>query len=195
MENIKKNFSLYVGLAIPVIMVLFVAGVVYAPRWFNAIEPPQHDFLYAVGDNIVYASFGRDMYPYPAAKGVWPKYVYTVENGKLKKTEAVLPPPEAGQVRVEDIAPKFYLHDTETNTSMPITFEEAQALTLDTGVKSPDGFEVVRGQGNGGIFPFYEGRNDYDKRYIRKDYYAEELNLQLPTEYYAEFFLGWVTNQ
>lgn len=193
MENIKKNFSLYIGLAIPVIMILLVAGVVYAPRVFNTVPPPQHDFLYAVGDNVVYASFGRDMYPYPAVKGIWPKYVYTVENGKLKRTEAGLPESEMGEVRVEEIVPKFYIHDTQTNVSTQITFEEAEALTLDTGAKSPDGFEIVHGQsGGGGIFPFFYDGNNYNKRYIRKDYFAQELELNLPSEYYAEFFLGWV---
>ncbi|MDP2598581.1 MAG: hypothetical protein Q8P49_01995 [Candidatus Liptonbacteria bacterium] len=197
MENIKKNFSLYIGLAIPVAMILVVAIVVYAPRVLYTVPSPQYDFLYAVGDNVVFTAYGRDVYPYPAYKGVWPKYVYTVENGKLKRTEAEIPPSQEGVViLLEDIQPKFYIHDTATNKSTQVSFEDAQALTLDTGVRSPDGFEVARGTGGGEVFPFFSGGgSNYNKRYIRKDYYAEELNLNLPSEYYAEFFLAWVIPQ
>jgi hypothetical protein len=90
--------------------------------------------------------------------------------------------------------PRFYIYHVTTHKSTEILFAEASQLTLDAGPKSPDGFEIVRGGGGGGgIFPFgYNGGNDYNKKYIRKEYYAESLDLNLPQDYYGDFFVAWV---
>ena len=67
-------------------------------------------------------------------------------------------------------------------------------LSIDTGPKSPDGYELVRGSyGGGDIFPFfYGGSGDYNSQYLKKGSYARKIELNLPQNYYNEFFLGWV---
>lgn len=195
MDKLKQNIALTVGFAIPVIMVLVIAGVIYLPRWFNPVVSPQHDFIYAAGDGVVYPVIDR-MYPYPAypMKGVWPKYTYRIVNGTLTRQESGPVPPEYGQMPVVEDEPKFFVYHIASHTSVPLTFDEAAMYTLDQSAKSPDGYEVVRGNtGNSGFSPFfYNGNNDYDKEFIRKDYYAEELNLNLPSDWYGEFFVAWI---
>jgi hypothetical protein len=192
MDKIKQNIALTVGFAIPVIMMLVIAGVIYFPRWFNEVEPPQHDFIYAAGDGVIYPAYDR-IYAYPT-KGVWPKYTYRIVGGKLTRQESGPVPPEYGQMPIVEDEPKFFAYHVATHTSVPLTFEEAALYTLDQSAKSPDGYEVVRGNGSNGNFSpfFYDGNNDYDKEFIRKDYYAEELNLNLPSDWYGEFFVAWV---
>ncbi len=197
MDKIKQNIALTVGFAIPVIMMLVIAGVIYFPRWFNEVAPPQHDFIYAAGDGVIYPAHGGT-YAYPTyaypTKGAWPKYTYRIAGGKLTRHESGPIPPEYGQMPIVEDEPKFFVYHVATHTSEPITFEAAALYTLDQGAKSPDGYEVVRGNSsNGGFSPFfYDGNNDYDKKFIRKDYHAEELNLNLPSDWYGEFFVAWV---
>ncbi len=192
MEKLKQNLALVVGLAIPIFMIAVIAGVIYVPRFLNPVQPPQHDFIYAVGDGVAYASYGQP-YSYPA-KGVWPKYSYRVISGKLVRQEALPVPKEYGNMPISPEEPRFFVYHVHTHKSLEIPFEEASQLTLDAGPKSPDGFEIVRGGGQGGgIFPFdYNRSGDYNKKYIRKEYYAEPLDLNLPQDYYGDFFVAWV---
>jgi len=195
MEKLKQNLALVVGLAIPVVMVIIIALVIYIPRWF--VEPPKHDFIYAVGEGVYYP--GSDMYPYrpsPYAaypvKGVWPKYFYQIVDGKLVRKEAGLPPPEYVGMPVTDVEPKFYLHHVVANTSVPISFEDAEKYVLDTNVRSPDGWEIAGPSGGGGMFPFYEGSYDYNAKYLKKGSTAIKLNMNLPRDFYGDTFLAWV---
>jgi hypothetical protein len=192
MDKIKQNIALVTGLAIPIFMIAVIAGVIYFPRMFNPVQPPQYDFIYAVGDGVAYASYGQS-YPYPA-KGVWSKYFYRVVSGKLVRQEAPPVPTEYGNMPIGTDEPRFYIYHVATHKSTEIPFVEASQLTLDAGPKSPDGFEIVRGGGGGGgIFPFgYNGGGDYNKKYIRKEYYAEPLELNLPQDYYGDFFVAWI---
>lgn len=192
MNTFKQNLALIIGLAIPVFMIAVIAGVIYFPRFFNPVQPPQYDFIYAVGDGVAYASYGQS-YPYPA-KGVWPKYSYRVISGKLVRQEAPPAPTEYGNMPIGIDEPRFYVYHVATHKNTETSFEEVSQLTLDAGPKSPDGFEIARGGGQGGeMFPFgYNRGGDYNKKYIRKEYYAEPLDLNLPQDYYGEFFVAWI---
>jgi hypothetical protein len=196
MEKLKKNLALVVGLAIPVVMVLIIALVIYIPRWFT--EPPRVDFIYAVGEGVYYPQSAAYAYPstpygYYPAKGVWPKYFYQVVDGKLVRKEAGLPPQEYTGMPVTDVEPKFYLYHVAAHTSVPISFEDTQKYTLDTSTRSPDGWEIAGPSGGGGIFPFfYEGSYDYNAKYLKKGSTAIKLNLNLPREFYGDTFLAWV---
>lgn len=195
MNTLKQNLALVIGLSIPIFMVMVIAGVIYFPRLLNPVVPPQYDFVYAIGDGVSYASYAPygQSYPYPA-KGMWPKYSYRVVSGKLVRQDALPIPKEYGNMPVGNDEPRFFAYGVATHKSTSLTFEEAAQLTLDIGPKSPDGFEIMRGNGRGGgIFPFgYGGGDDYNKKYIRKEYYAELLDLNLPQEYYGDFFVAWI---
>jgi len=194
MEKIKQNLALVVGLAIPVAMVIIIALVIYIPRFFT--EPPQYDFVYAVGEGIYYPtspySYPEGPYAYPV-KGVWPQYFYQVVDGKLVRKDAGDPPMEYKGIPVADVGPKFYLHHVTANTSVPITFEDAEKYVLDTSMRSPDGWEIAGPSGSGGIFPFfYDGARDYNAKYLKKGSTAILLNLNLPRDHYGDTFLAWV---
>lgn len=197
MKILERNIALIVGIAIPVLMVLIIAGVVYVPRWFHFTPPPQRDFIYAVGGEVMYPSYpGMYAPPYPAgvSRGVWPQYVYQVVGGKLTRRDAGTPPPEYGKMTVTETEPLFYVHHVATNKSEQVLFADAEKFTLDPSMKSPDGFVIERGgSGDGGMFPFfYDGNRGYNAQYIRKDYFSEKLDLNLPSNDYGEFFLAWV---
>lgn len=193
MDKLKQNITLVVGLSIPIFMIAIIAGVIYFPRLLNPVEPPQHDFVYAVGDGVAYAAYNVT-YPYHPTKGVWQKYFYRVVSGKLVREEALPVPEEYKNIPIVSDEPRFYVYRVRTHKSDPISFDEASQLVLDAGSKSPDGYEIVRGNGRGGgMFPFgYNGGDDYNKKYIRKEYYAEPLDLNLPQDYYGEFFVAWI---
>ncbi len=198
MEKLKQNIALVVGLSIPLLMMLIIAGVIYLPRWMNSTPPPRYDFLYAVGDGVQYfapQNYYAPAYPPYPTKGVWPKYTYRVLDGKLVRQTTGPVPKEYGTMPEGDVSPKFYVYHVGTKKSSEITFDDAALYTLDSGVKSPDGFDIVRGQGSGDGFPFFfGGGNNYNKQYIHKGQYAEELSLNLPENYYGDFFIAWITN-
>ena len=198
MENLKKNLPLYVGLAIPFLLVAVIAMLIYVPRVLSG-EKPQYDFVYAVGENVVYAS----SYPgyldmaknpagtYPNREGVLPKYRYQIIGGKITRIENPAPAKEYAAFPVIDVVPKFYLHHVADNRSEEITFEQLSQLSLESTTMSPDGYAIEQGRSNGS--PFFGGSYDYRKKYLRKDTFAEEMNLSLPQDYYyQEFLLGWV---
>lgn len=124
----SQNISLVVGLAIPVLMIVLVALSIYVPALLS--PEPQYDFLYVTGDDY------------------WDSRQYEVQQGRLIKRE----------VKYHDNytlpAARIFIHDVTTNQSREISFEEAQQLSLNSGSKSKDGWEVVRGSGHDGFFPF-----------------------------------------
>ena len=206
LEKIKQNPSLFIGFAIPIFMVLFIAGVIYLPRILNSTVPPAYDFVYAAGDGVIYPSYGANgagYYPYPiySQNGARLKYTYRVADGKVIKEESRYDqnPNDKGaqplwNTTVVDIEPKFYVYHVAEEKSQALTYDEVSKLKLDSGPKSQDGYELVRGSyGGGDIFPFfYGGSGDYNSQYLKKGSYARKIELDLPQNYYNVFFLGWV---
>lgn len=173
MEFIKKNITLIIGISIPVLMILFVAGSIYIPGLFIK---PHVNFLYVSGDDYYYDQ-GH----------------FTVQKGKLVKKEIKQPENQGYyQPRGES---KLFVHDVAKNESREISFEEAQNLNLDSSVKSSDGFEIVNGSHSDGFFPFFLGSGtDYNSRYLKGHNISKKLNLQLDgrSYYYGFRLLGWI---
>ncbi len=190
MQAVKSNIPLVIGLLLPVLMILFVAGSIYLPSLGEKAQP-QYDFLYGVD-----TSYG--------APGT---YQYFVRGGKLMREEnpeymlnepgSTRPIPAKPLKAPVDNA-RLYVHNVQTNESREITFEEAELLSLDYSMKSPDGFEMRQNHGGGSMFTEmfggYRG-NDYGKRYLIGNGSSVELNLKGSTEpyFYTPFqFFGWV---
>jgi hypothetical protein len=168
--NIRKNISLLLGISIPILMILFVAGSIYIPGLF---VKPQYNFLYVSGDNY---------YSGPQ---------YSIQHNKLIKSEVKEPDyttygPPRGEIRL-------LIHDVVKNESREITPEEAQNLFIDSNNTSPDGFEVVHGSYGDGFFPFFfMSEGNYNTQYLKGHNVSKKLNLQLNGHYYDNFrFLGW----
>ena len=170
---IKKNITLVLGISIPILMILFVAGSIYLPGFFIK---PHFNFLYVSGDDYYYS-----------------QQQYLVQNGKLVKSE--IKQPENQNYSPPRVESKLYIYDVAKNEAKEISFAEAQKLNLDSGVKSPDDFEVVYGSRGDGFFPFFfsSGR-DYNTRYLSGHNVSKKLNLQLNgSSYYNNFrFIGWI---
>ena len=169
--NPKKNVSLIVGIAIPILMIVLVAISIYVPALFA--PAPRADFLYITGDSYYQ---GQE---------------YVLDNGKLVKREVKYPENYTPEVA------RFFLHNTSANEDKELSFEEAQKLKLNTNVKSLDGYEVVYGNTDGGVFPFFfSGGTDYNAMYLKGHNTSKKLNLQSPSDeryyYRGRRFLGWI---
>ena len=185
--DIKHNLSLVVALAIPVLMIVLVAGAIYLPRlWAPA---PQYDFLYAVGSYPAYVVPEESKYI---------EHTYVVSGGRLTRQSRELAQNTLGLAYPlwrsdERQEPRFYVHDAATNTSRELTDDEAGALHLEAEKESPDGFELVRGSASGG-FPFFDDGGDYDTYYLRGHSVSRELNVKTGSSTFADgfTFIGWV---
>ena len=174
MKRNPKNLSLIIGLAIPVVMVLFIAIAINGPRWFNSVDPPVYDFVYMTGQHAQSQAF-------------------VVEDGRVVAKELSTndtPPKPADNVR-------FFVHDIDRNSSREIDLESARQIALDGSLTSPDGFTISPGR-RGGWFIFGYGR-DYNRRYIIKETFSQRLDLMFDGnryDYYWNFrFLGWVSDE
>lgn len=166
----RKNVSLMLGLSIPVLMILFIIASIY---WPKTTAQPKFNFLYNIEENDVNYNNNSGQQ-------------YLVQNGKLVKTK------KANQNKS-----KFFIYDTTQNKSKEISFQDAQRLSLDVNLKSPDGFEVVAGSNDGGIFSLFLGSGtDYHTRYLKGHHAVIKLNISNNSSnnnYFYNFrFLGWI---
>lgn len=170
----KKNLPLIIGIAIPVAMVLFIAGSIYLSS--NAVHP-QYDFLYTTR--------GYDN-------------AYVIKNGQLTEWNAATssdknayapPPPYPYN------AAKLYVYDVRQDKSVPVSFEKARTFTLYAEAMSPDGYIVSRGSsGGGGVFSLFYDGGDYNTWYIKSPKGAKKLDIQADGSYYYDIqFLGWIS--
>lgn len=174
MEIIKKNITLILGISIPILMILFVAGSIYLPGLFIK---PHFSFLYVSGDDY------------------YNQQQYSVQNGKLIKNE--IKQPENQNYNPPRGESKLYVYDVAKNEAKEISFIETQSLNLDFSVKSPDDFEIVYGSRGDGFFPFFFwSERDYNTRYLSGHNVSKKLNLQLNGSSYSydnNFrFIGWI---
>lgn len=178
MEIIKKNTTFVIGISIPILMILFVAGSIYIPSFF---VKPDYDFVYMISDNYDYYNDHKE---------------YSIENGKLFKRELS----EAEEIEKKDFNPsriesKLYLYDIRKNESIEISLEKAQNLNLDSNTRSPDGFEVLGVSQDGGLFSSFWGvGTDYNAKYIKGHGLSKKLNIQTGENIYNSNsrFLGWI---
>lgn len=170
----KPNISLIVGIAIPILMVVFVACSIYLPGLF--IQPKQN-FLYMTGNNDAY----------------YCNAVFEVHGGKLTSVKPQAPYNDPAYVKTAcDRA--FHIYDVATNEVKDLTVEEAMALSLDNSPLSSDGFEVVRGGRSGDFMFLFDVGSDYNTMYLRGHNVSRKLNIVRHEydNYYNFQFLGWI---
>lgn len=170
----KNNVSLYIALAIPVVMVAVLALAIYGPK--AVASPPQYDFVYSRGDSRYY--------PY--------SFEYAVREGRVEQ-EPVPTPPDAKLAAPRE--PRLYLYDVSEERERELSLTEVQALRLDTASTSADGFTLERGGRGGGVFPFFFDSGDYNSLYLSKGSYNVKLNIgQGDFRYDGQDlrFLGWI---
>lgn len=164
----EKNIPLILGLSIPILMILFVAGSIYLAGLF---VQPKFNFLYATGNDYYYGRY------------------YSVQDSRLIKNEVEYP----GYYKGNRTEPRLFIHDVVKNQSKEISFEEAQNLTLNSNSQSPDGFEIDCGRRPQSIFfIIIDSSHDCSTRFIKGHNASKKLNLQLSGNYYSFQFLGWI---
>ncbi len=197
MQKLKENLPIIIGLSIPVVMVLVIAGVIYGQQIFSSVPAPTQNFVYALGNNVV----GVSLYPYAASVPSEPcaTEYYRVASGTLKKFPT--DPKERSMAYCKDVSliqtePSFFLYDVATKQNTQLTFEEVSKLTIDNVIKSKDGYEYTQNidRRNSGIFDLFGGGNyDYTARYLKNGSHYEKVSLQFPSGYsYGDVFLGWI---
>ena len=146
----KKNLTLIVGLALPIVFILIIAISIAIPKNF---VNPAHNFIYT--EPVEYYNF---------------KNFFDLEEGKLvlKRnsyfTDEMLAE-NSYWIRNVKEAPKLYLYDVEKDASYEISFTDAQNYNLVAGPDSPDGYSVTKTYTHVGIFEIF-GRYDDRENYF-----------------------------
>ena len=190
-EKQQRKTLLAVAFMLPLVFIAVVFVTSYIP---SAGLTSNFNFVYAT------CSQGQSPYNYYCSNHLL--NLYDIENGRLLEQDipADLDSDNDGVMDInENYQARLFLHDTANNESEEITFEQAQALTLDERITSPDGV-AVKWEYNGGsnFFPFvrYSSRYGY---YLTRGNASKELNLinTRNNRYYRDDFrfLGWVIDQ
>ena len=190
-EKQQRKTLLAVAFMLPLVFIAVVFVTSYIP---SAGLTSNFNFVYAT------CSQGQSTYNYYCSNHLL--NLYDIENGRLLEQDipADLDSDNDGVMDInENYQARLFLHDTANNESEEITFEQAQALTLDERITSPDGV-AVEWEYNGGsnFFPFvrYSSRYGY---YLTRGNASKELNLinTRNNRYYRDDFrfLGWVIDQ
>jgi hypothetical protein len=167
----KRNISLMIALAIPVLMIIVVTASVYVPSLFAR---PKYNFLYLTGD----CYYGQRE--------------YSVQFGRLIRSDPHKDDNLYGYS--PQTKSSLFTYDVFKNTSREVAYSEMKNVNIAPGNKSPDGFEVVKGNGLADSSYLFSHDSSYNNWYLR----GNNLNIELhPTlvggDAYNNFcVLGWL---
>ena len=188
METKKINWVLWVGLAIPVVVIIVVFIMSLLSRQGFT---PKYDFLYYFNNGYGYC-YNGDSY-------------YYVKDGQINQTDIKTDyPNRADCIKDKNILAggsfnRIYRYSVIDEKSYPLTLIEAQKLKLDVGPVSPAGENIHNdyGYNNSGIFEIFGGRRyDYNSSYylIDENKKIKIVNIVTPNNnsYYDFKFIGWI---
>jgi hypothetical protein len=173
MKFFRANAPLIIGLSIPILLIVGIATIIYIPGLFIH---PKTNFLYVLNNG----NYGNNCDQ------------YEVSAGALQRVAANPPFPESKAPCAPEA--QLYVYDVAQQRSSAISFTDAQALRLDAGSQSPDGFSIEQG-GRGGDFLFmFGGYSDYNSHYLVGDGVSQKINVTESGNYYSNQFrfLGWI---
>jgi hypothetical protein len=192
MEFLKKNFAILLAFILPIVLIAVVALSAYLPSLFLSTS---YNFVYTSctdGTDYYYGNNNCDNYL---------QKLYSVVGNKIVANNVDLTL-DSDNDKIPDInenyTARIFLHDTAKNESREITFEEAQTLTLNSLITSPDGITVSSHYDrNGGDFSSLFGLSSSSYGYyLTKGKSREKLNLiNNNDQYYYRNnfqFVGWV---
>lgn len=172
MEFIKKNITLIVGISIPTLMILFIAGSIYLPILFIH---PRFNFLYASNNDYYYS-----------------QSQYSVQNGKFVMNKIQVSKKQNYQ---QPKKLKLYIYNVTKDKSREVSLKEVQKLNLDTSKISPDGFRIAYSNGgyDNSIFSvFFPSGTDSSIMYLKGHNVNKKIYPQLSGQYYNFSFIGWI---
>lgn len=189
MKNfLKQNLALVLAFGLPVLLVIGIAVSAYLPGMFVKTS---YNFLYAS------CSEGRDYYSHNC--GFYLEKRYTVVNGKIT-VNPIDPAQDSDGDKIPDFqegyGARLFLHDTLKNESREVTLEEAQKLTVNGLLTSPDGINVTGATDRGANFFLFFDAGSSSGYYLTKGKARSKLNLiHQDRDYYYQDnfrFIGWV---
>ncbi|QQR54397.1 hypothetical protein IPG41_04295 [Candidatus Peregrinibacteria bacterium] len=173
-EFFKKNFAIVLAFALPVVFIAVIALSAYLPSIFLSTN---YNFVYTS------CTDGVDYYPYYCSDYLQKRY--SVVNGKFVVNSMDFD---------GNYTARVFLHDTKNNESREITLEEAQTLSLNGLLTSPDGVTVSSNYDSGTDLLFFDSGSSYGY-YLTKGSSRSKLNLINNGDgYYQDNvqFIGWV---
>jgi hypothetical protein len=189
MKFIKQNIVILLAFTLPILLIVGVALSVYLPSLFLSTK---YNFVYTICTDGISSYDQYNCNNYPQKR-------YSVVNNKMIINN-IDPTLDSDNDKILDINENYtvriFLHDTEKNESREITFEEAQTLTLNNFLSSPDGVAVTGTYSGGSSFFIFGGSSSSYGYYLTKGNSKEKLNLiNNPDQYYSRDnfqFIGWV---
>lgn len=192
---IRDNFVLFIGISLPILLVLVFWLSVTLPKFW--VAPPQYDLLFATYD-----------YHYNTNPKTYAEI--EISNGRIK-IWGNTPSKQSLKTGTNQVSRLFIyeskkqvtreipipLYDTNTNSEkFPISISEIENMKLSTSQQSPDGYAINQGRyyndGLGGLF-----FSSYDTNYgltLSKD--GNIIKVTVPSNsYYNIKFLGWVISK
>jgi hypothetical protein len=169
--KMSKEWSLWLALSLPVLMVVAIIGSIVVPKHFA--PQPMVDFVYMSPVNNTLLS------------------VHINNSGKLFKEntpdDATLKDYQRGLSN--DMKPHLYYYDSKTRQSKEVSFEEVEKLRLDDRKQSSDGFTVVQGSFHEGPFG---GGSQGQSMFLKGHWVSESIDLKGVNNVYDFQFIGWV---
>lgn len=170
----NKNLPFYIGMIIPVVLIIAVAILAYLP-YLNA--EPMYDFVYVV-DEQRYNRNTPECTLYQVTDG---SFSIVAKDVKQYPHDLCL-----------SSAPTFYRHDVSENESRAISFEMLEKLELDSTGISPDGYQFVQDRSYVGLFG---GRSEY-KWYLQKKSVRLKQYVAFGDYYRSgSHFVGWIIEE
>lgn len=189
-EFFKKNFAIVLAFVLPIALIAIIALSTYLPSFFLSTD---YNFVYSS------CTDGRNYYSYRCDNYLQKRY--SVVNSKLVVND-IDPAQDSDNDGIPDInenyTARIFLHDTQKNESREITLEEAQTLSLNGLLTSPDRVTVSSyyDRSGGGFFFIFGGGSSSYGYYLTKGKSRDKLNLINRDDryYYRDNFqfIGWV---
>jgi hypothetical protein len=184
MKNLfKKNPSLFIGLALPLLMMLSFAGVPFISSYL--VPPPKYNFIYSLYDNGLKETL----------RVVDGKLILNVYNPRNEPVET---------------DPQFYLVDVASKNSTKLNLARSglndfvipplksrefilkgiPLKSLDTSLQSPDGYQMRATKNDNFLsFGFFFGGNRINYLSLSK---SSRIYKILPVDSWSVKFEGWV---
>lgn len=186
-EFIKKNYAVILAFVLPVLLIVVVAAVTYVPSLFLST---QYNFIYATCD------IGTDYY-YDSRCSEYLQHRYAIDGDKLVVNDGdfIVDSNHDGKPDTDKkYSSRIFLHDTARNESREISQQEAQSLSFNGLLTSPDGVTVSNQYDNGAEFLFFDSGSSYNY-YLVKGKSKRKIDLINDDNryYYRDNirFLGW----
>ncbi len=186
-EFIKKNLTVIIAFALPILLIAGVTVFLYLPTLFVKTEY-----------NFVYATCSNGDYYYGADCNSLLRQRYSVVNNRIVYREVNLDVDAYGNKRPVplNLETRVFVHNTKTNTSTEVGVNDMLYLQLASNLlTSPDGVSVSRSTTGGDYFFPFGGSSYSSGWYLIKGNSKKKMNLINSNDryYYADniMVLGW----